>query len=294
MSKNGDSATQLEDIIEVDDHALSLAEIETIANDEEARLHYENNHTGCLYSIILRSLTHESFSEKRALTLWQEIISHMQRLNRILGRNVGVAVASLDYLSNVRDTLSEPKIIEEHKSKFVAEATTKDVLTSLYLREVFDVFLKKEVDEANRKNSQLSLLMVDIDDFKEINDTYGHLTGDIVLKKIGSAIHQSVRQMDLAVRYGGEEMAIIMPNTDIENATQIGERIRQKIEKLPFEKFTVTVSMGVSEIDKHVNTPEMLIKAADMALYTAKAKGKNCITKADDHHMSQHLPPERS
>ena len=279
MDKGNDN--QLEDIVEFDDRTLSLADIESIANDEKIRKHYENKYKDCLYSTILLSLTHESFQEDESKSLWNEIISHMRQLENILGRSVGLSVASLDYLTNVKNALSEPKIIEENKSTFIAGATTKDELTGLYLREVFDVVLKKEMEEANRKNTSLCLLMIDIDDFKKVNDKYGHLKGDEVLKKVGTAINNSVREMDLAARYGGEELAVLMPRVDIEQAYKASQRIRKAIAQIQFTDFFVTVSIGLSQTDQRIDTPDKLIHAGDEALYKAKNKGKNKVIRSD-------------
>ncbi|MEJ2657000.1 MAG: GGDEF domain-containing protein [Desulfobacterales bacterium] len=281
MKKETDNGNQLEDIVELGDCTLSLAEIESIANDDNIRKQYEDKYKSSLYSAILLSLTHESFQESESKSLWSEIVAHMRQLNHILGRNVGISVASLDYLTNVRNTLAGPKIIEEDKSTFVAGATTKDELTGLYLREVFDVFLKKEVEEANRKNTSLCLLMIDIDDFKKLNDKYGHLAGDDVLNKIGTAINDSVREMDLAARYGGEEMAVIMPRVDMGKAYKAAQRIRKTIELIPFKDFFTTVSIGLSAAGRLINTPDKLIRVADEALYQAKRKGKNRVIMYD-------------
>ena len=281
MKKENDNDNQLEDIVEFDDRTLSLADIESIANDKKIRKHYENKYKDCLYSTILLSLTHESFQEDESKSLWNEIISHMRQLEDILGRSVGLSVASLDYLTNVKNALSEPKIIEENKSTFIAGATTKDELTGLYLREVFDVVLKKEMEEAKRKNTSLCLLMIDIDDFKKINDQYGHLKGDEVLNKVGTAINNSVREMDLAARYGGEEMAVIIPRINIEQTFNAAQRIRKTIEKIQFKDFSVTVSIGLSQTNRLIDTPDKLIHAADLALYKAKNKGKNQVIMSD-------------
>lgn len=277
MQKEIDNDNQLEDIVEFDDRTLSLADIESIANDEKIREHYENKYKDCLYSTILLSLTHESFQEDESKSLWNEILSHMRQLEHILDRSVGLSVASLDYLTNVKNALSEPKIIEENKSIFVAGATTKDELTGLFLREVFDVVIKKEMEEANRKSTSLCLLMIDIDDFKEINDQYGHLKGDEVLRKIGTTINDSVREMDLAARYGGEEMVVLMPRVDIEQAYKAAQRIRKAIEQIQFKEFFVTVSIGLSQTSRHIDTPDKLIHGADESLYDAKNKGKNQV-----------------
>lgn len=280
MEKEADKTQQIEDILFLEDNVLNLGDIELIATNAEICKRYENEYKGSLPKLILRSLTHETFSEEEAEQLWNEILAHLGELNRVLGRNVGVAVASLDYLANIKKKLSEPKIIEEDKSKFVASATTKDELTDLYARDVFDVVLKKEVAEANRTNSSLCLLMIDIDDFKMINDTYGHQEGDAVLQKIGAALNESVREMDTAVRYGGEELSIIMPETPIDKARDAAQRIREAVAEIQFTNFSVTVSIGVSQTSKLITTPDQLIRSADKALYKAKAKGKNQVVLA--------------
>lgn len=265
-------------MIELEDHELSLATIEHIANDDKYRNYYESMYSGKLYSSILMALTHESFSENDAVVLWKQITSHKQHLNQLLSRDVGISVASLDYLLNIKGELSEPKIIEEDKSSYVARATTKDSLTRLYIRDVFDTILKKEIAEARRnKSCTLCLLMLDIDDFKLINDTFGHIQGDRVLERVSETISNCTREMDWAARYGGEEFAVIMPQTGKDEAFNVAERIRKSIEKLRFEEFSITISIGLCQFSKNINSPEKLIQNTDDALYQAKTEGKNRV-----------------
>ena len=270
----------LEEMIEVDEGVLSLKEINIISKNQDARQRYEKKYQGTLYSTILKSLTHESYSEEEATLLCKNILEHMHRLDSSLGREVGVSVATLDYLTNITNTLLKPIIIEQDKSAFVSRATTTDELTALYLKDVFDVMLKKEVDEANRKNTPLCLLMIDIDDFKKVNDLYGHLIGDKTLTKVGACIHNAVREMDFAARYGGEELAVIMPDTELDEALIVGERIRHQIESLHFDNFSITVSIGLAKACRQICTPDNLIQSSDEALYTAKSKGKNQVVVA--------------
>lgn len=282
MENKQSSDKQMVDIIEVEGCTFSLEDIDFLAENEESITRYKKHYKDRLYSTILRSLTHENYDEKEAESLWHSIIDHMKKINHLLGREVGIAVASIDYLSNIKNELSDPKIIEEDKSSFVADTTTKDELTGLYLRGVFDVVLKKEVDGANRTNSPLCLLIIDIDDFKVVNDTFGHQEGDAVLTKIGATLNDSIREMDTAVRYGGEEMAILMPKISFNKAHDVAQRIREAIEKIQFGDFSVTVSIGVSQTSNLIKTPEKLIRSADDALYEAKAKGKNQVVLADN------------
>lgn len=269
---------QLEDIIDLDESSLSLSNIELIAKGGDEKKYFENKYFGNLYTNVLLVLTHESYEEDEAKSLWNSIVAHMLKLNHTLNRNVGVSVATMDYLSNIRDKLLAPVSIEEEKSEFISKTTTKDDLTGLYLRDVFDVVLRQKIEEAKRNNIQLSLLMMDIDDFKIVNDSYGHQLGDNVLKKIGNTIINSlVRKMDLPARYGGEELAVIMPDANREQVFKAAERIRKAISQLKFEDFSVTISIGISRFGRDINTSEKLLKAADNALYEAKDKGKNRV-----------------
>lgn len=159
-----------------------------------------------------------------------------------------------------------------------------DGLTQLYNRRYIMELFKKEFSKTIRYQSHLSLLMIDIDDFKRINDTHGHLSGDLVLKKLSTIIRANLRSVDLPGRYGGEEFIIILPETDKANAFSVGERIRARVQDQRFktmngEPITVTVSLGLSDIhdlDNKTNELE-LIKAADSRLYKAKRSGKNKV-----------------
>ncbi|MBN1899680.1 MAG: GGDEF domain-containing protein, partial [Spirochaetes bacterium] len=159
-----------------------------------------------------------------------------------------------------------------------------DGLTGLYNHNFFQNYLMKSTERANRFNNELSLLMIDIDHFKECNDTYGHRAGDEVLHNVSEILQKTARRSDLVARYGGEEFAIILPETGLEGARIAAEKIREAIETSRVktkvgkkdEEIQVTVSVGVAELEPG-EEPISLIERSDQALYKAKERGRNCV-----------------
>lgn len=162
-----------------------------------------------------------------------------------------------------------------------------DELTGLVNRRRFMDILDREVLRAKLHGGALCVVMLDIDHFKHINDTYGHLGGDIALRQLSDVLAKSVRPLDIVARYGGEEFVIIMPNTPADKAMLATDRIRQLIMKRQWkftaEPVTLTVSMGLAMLTSFgLGTPTELIKHADAALYAAKYRGRNCVVRWDD------------
>lgn len=265
------------DLIEIDEVSFEIDYINKLIVDKKEFEKCKKKYKNCFYSILMRSITHESFDENEARNIFNNILKHLEELNTTLNRDVGIVVASIDYLSNIKNIMEEPKIIEEEKSDFVTLSSTKDELTGLYLRDVFDVYLDKSVSEALRRKEKLCFMMIDIDDFKKVNDTYGHQKGDEVLSTIGKELNNLIRKMDFAARYGGEELCVLMPNTDVNNASKIAERIRKSIAKIDFVGFQITISIGISELNKDIDSSFKLVKDADKLLYQAKNTGKNKV-----------------
>jgi diguanylate cyclase (GGDEF)-like protein len=164
---------------------------------------------------------------------------------------------------------------------------TRDWLTGLYVIRHFRTAMNQAIREARARNSPLSLILIDIDHFKKINDTYGHQAGDQVLRETAQIIQAHVRQkrnpqdVDLvAARYGGEEFIVMLRNCDLTNATvKVAERLRKAVEEATFRwgqsVMPVTVSVGVSTLHPEETTLESMIQRADQALYQAKAQGRN-------------------
>ncbi|HDD35248.1 MAG TPA: GGDEF domain-containing protein [Candidatus Desulfofervidus auxilii] len=156
-----------------------------------------------------------------------------------------------------------------------------DALTGLYNRRYFMERLEIEWERAKRYQRPISLLILDIDHFKRINDTYGHLAGDKVLKTLGKLISKQLRKTEIAGRYGGEEFTILVPETNAEGAIKLAERLRKMVEEYPFAingTINVTVSIGVSDAEG-IETINDLIQKADAALYQAKETGRNRVVK---------------
>jgi len=164
--------------------------------------------------------------------------------------------------------------LSEEKRKAVTDA-----LTGLYNRRYFDEQLKRVVDEALIHSYEVSLIMMDIDDFKKYNDTFGHQAGDHVIAQIAEIASRCVRSTDIVARYGGEEFVIIMEHTDSSAAFKIAERIRSSVENLPLDiiKMELTVSIGIGTFPIHAGDIESLVKYADKSLYYSKHSGKNRV-----------------
>jgi len=155
-----------------------------------------------------------------------------------------------------------------------------DPLTGLYNRLRMMEVLDNEVRRSRRLRHPFAVLMADLDLFKKYNDAHGHQAGDAVLKRIGAIMREASRDVDFVARYGGEEFLLMMPETEIDAATKLAERIRRKIadEKLPAGK--ITLSLGVAAFPLHGDGPDLLIAAADAALYEAKRAGGNRVVHA--------------
>ena len=168
---------------------------------------------------------------------------------------------------------------------------TTDSLMGIYNRRYFDRRLKEEFSRSVRYQYPLSLVMVDIDYFKKVNDRLGHQIGDLVLKRLADLLQDSVRESDVICRYGGEEVAVILPHTPDSTALIVAENLRKKIgateiltEDLSPDKHAVivTVSIGVSTLVPKIETADMLLNQADKALYSAKKHGRNCVVSCKE------------
>ncbi|MEI7999011.1 MAG: GGDEF domain-containing protein [Candidatus Omnitrophota bacterium] len=165
--------------------------------------------------------------------------------------------------------------------KDIERLAVTDGLTSVYTRRYFLERFEEEVKRAALKKIKLSFLMIDADHFKMINDQHGHLTGDCVLKEIGLIIKENIREIDIVGRYGGEEFCVVLPETELEGARLVAERIRiaaqERLIKAYDTTIKITLSIGVSSYPADGQQVEELIDKADWALYRAKTQGRNCV-----------------
>ena len=236
---------------------------------------------GDLYVKVLFHLTNEVFNKEKAITIWKAIIDHKSYLSRQLNRNVEITVATLDYLTNIKDEITEPKIIGSAFLGKIVELSSVDTLTKLYNRQHLMQVLSKETSRFKRYKIPFSLLMIDIDHFKSINDKYGHQTGDDVLVEISKLLILDLRELDICTRFGGEEFMIVLPHTTEPESYELAERIRERVEEKYRDEMKITISIGISIITEQNNEISEIIKRADNALYQSKKNGRNKTTLSD-------------
>ena len=202
----------------------------------------------------------------------------------VLGEKIGGEAfddRDRDYLMNIAGLAA----IAIHNA-YLFELTTTDMMTKLKLKHYFLNNLHDRIRNLNSEKDTVSLLMLDIDHFKKVNDSYGHLAGDETLKGVASIVQEAVRLIDVAARYGGEEFIVLLPGTGLREAREVAERIRKRVAEAVFPSgnllVRVTVSLGVAEFDPILDSsPLSFIERADHALYSSKQNGRNRVTTAD-------------
>jgi two-component system cell cycle response regulator len=177
------------------------------------------------------------------------------------------------------------RLLEEQRRELERLATV-DGLTGLYNRRHFLERLEQEAARVHRSGMSLSVLLLDLDHFKRVNDTYGHLVGDRVLAGVAHVLKASLRRTDFAARYGGEEFCVLAVDTPLEGAEALARRLVRRVAEEPFrggarETFTVTCSIGVAQRTADDPGAEALLARADRALYAAKEAGRNCVRRAE-------------
>ena len=234
-----------------------------------------------IYPVLLNVFTQLDFDQVEAKGIWQGILKHREEMSDSFKRQVNLLTAICDYFLTIKKSFNYPKVVELKVFEEANHFSKCDSLTGLYNRGYFEDSLSGEISRARRYDTEFSILFLDLDDFKKVNDTMGHLAGDFVLKKVANLIINEKREEDVVARYGGEELVVILPETNKVNTIIKAERIRKKIQDMSLifdgKKIQVSASGGIATFPQDATEANKLIQCADQALYRAKAEGKNQI-----------------
>lgn len=243
-------------------------------------------------------LTHLEFEEADAVRHWDEFKRYHAKFEQDLGYSIDTRITTLSYFINENRQLRNPKIIEMKVFQSTQDMVILDELTSLYNYRHFRERIKAEMAAAQSREEMLSLVIIDIDDFKHINDDYGHLAGDGILRQISTLVKSGFSDRGEAFRYGGEEFAVIVPGADKQEVYEISKTLCEKIASHPFinensaarHEMSVTASLGIAVYPHDCETSDALIGNADKALYTAKGNGKNIVSLYSDNQRRAKRP----
>jgi diguanylate cyclase (GGDEF)-like protein len=273
--------TTMTELADLEDRGYRI--VESLAGDVEPaevtrrileKLQEEKKDT--FFSDVIFYLTSERYPEVQAAVLWNHVMNHKFFMSERLERNVGIRVAAIDYLMNVRKLMYTPRVVKSSDFRQAVKLARTDALTGLYNRRYFLDQVTRLIDAANRMNAPVTLMMADLDNFKPFNDTHGHQAGDLLLQEIGRLIRSCVRGTDLVARYGGDEMALLLPKTTKEDARAVAEKIRKQVEE-NCREMGVTISVGLAQYPTDAKVRADLIAAADEVLYRAKEFGGNQV-----------------
>jgi len=232
------------------------------------------------YTARLAQLARLSLDETSAAALWKEVSAHRLRLSAQLGRDVGMRVALLDHITNVHPRASLAMIIAPEALATLEQEALADRLTGLFNRRHFDRQLLRECARLRRYGTSTALLLIDVDRFKQVNDTEGHRSGDAVLQGVAGIVRDSVRTTDFPFRYGGDEFAALLTEADAEESLRVAERVRSDVaETFRGHRVPVTASIGVAMLESvpGARMDEEVFARADRALFTAKHRGGDVV-----------------
>ncbi len=295
-------------ILIVDDRKASYERIATTLSNEHT-VDIETNPSEALfhaaegnYDLLIVSLGLQNFdalrlcSQVRSLERTRNVpilaVSEADNNARLVrGLEIGIndylirPVDKNEMLARVRTQIKKKRYAERLRDNVQksAEMAITDGLTGLFNRRYMEMHLASLVEQAASRGKPIAVLIIDIDHFKAVNDTYGHDAGDEVLREFALRIRKAIRNIDLACRYGGEEFVIVMPETDVAVATMVAERLRRRIATEPFaieqgaRQLTVTISIGLAALADANDNAAAILKRADTALYRAKNEGRNRV-----------------
>ena len=247
-----------------------------------------------IYVEAVYLLTHKFIENSSdARKIFKEILIHRKNMAKILDRNVSIQVAALDYMQNIRNILKKPTIIESDQYREFTDKAIIDETTSTYDKNLLQSDLESEIEKSQRLGIPFSILFIDLDNLKQINDTYGHEIGTRVLKLVSSCIRQNLRRYDSVYRYGGDEFLVILPGDNCSQAYKTAQRIMDLLHSPVTDiPLTPTISIGIACFDNQIiKDQKTLFNSADKALYAAKQKGKNMVQVFGDtlHKQRQQL-----
>jgi len=237
---------------------------------------------GIVCQAVFEIFANVEFPPARAEYCWERLLAHRTEMMLALGRPTNLVAVMCDYFAIQNDAIFDPKLVEMAAYENIVLQSTHDNLTGLYNRQYFNNAVTQHVALAKRNQNDLSILFIDVDDFKDVNDLYGHEVGDHALRQISTVISAAVRQSDIAARYGGEEFIVLLPFTNSIEALILAERMRASVEESKLDvdgkALTITISGGIASYPVNAQNAEALISMADSALYRAKGAGKNNIS----------------
>jgi diguanylate cyclase (GGDEF)-like protein len=260
---------------------IASGDIEAHIKDYERTLASLGKNPGTYYRDIIFALVHIRLPEEEAKRDWDEILKHKYIMSKILGRNVGMHVATLDYYTNIKRKMITPKIIDAHEYVDTAMMAITDELTRTYNRGFFEDEFRRHFQHARSGGKPFSLIILDLDHFKKYNDINGHIRGDIALLETARILHAVSSSEDVVARYGGEEFVILLPEQGLDEAVKKAENVRTAVfeyryineQELPNGR--LSCSLGVTTFRPELKTPSEMLDEADIALYKAKDAGRN-------------------
>lgn len=224
---------------------------------------------------VVASLLSVSLDADSAGEVLERIVTIQSELSTRLGRDVDLRVAAMEYAVSNPDVIAEPVVVDQELLELSQRLAAVDELTGLYNRRFLDIYLAKELHRAKRHGTLFSVVFLDLDDFKAVNDAHGHDVGDSVLAAVSHTLLDLLRAEDFAARYGGEEFVVVLPHTDSDGAMRFYDRFSTRLARVALPaRITMTASGGIATYPEHAVTVEELLRTADAALYQSKQGGK--------------------
>ncbi|HCW44439.1 MAG TPA: hypothetical protein DGU45_03895 [Planctomycetes bacterium] len=229
---------------------------------------------------LIELITHERHDPERSRDLWKGICQHKREMEQSLGRKVGVRVAAADYLIHDRQVLDAPRLVSRGLMERLVSQVSRDPLTRLHNRRHLDEILRREIHRVRRYGGRFTVLLVDLDHFKEVNDCHGHVAGDTVLQEVSVRLERAVRETDTVGRWGGDEWLLILPETVPEDARVLSRRLRSDVREKAVTlgdstELSMTVSVGIAGYPESGRTIQDLLGKASEELRKAKSSGRD-------------------